>query len=57
MGTAGEQNSRLHRANWSTKEVDMEHLAAVGQTASGRGVGLVGFAALWFVSVYDDNKK
>ena len=35
----------------------MENLVALGQAAAGLGVLLMGLAALWFVSVYNDKKK
>ena len=35
----------------------MQNLVMLGQAALGLGVLLMGLAALWFVSVYDDKKK
>lgn len=32
----------------------MEHLATLGTAAAGLGFLLIGFAALWFVSVYQE---
>ncbi len=35
----------------------MEKLVMLGQAATGLGVLLMGFAALWFVSVYQEKNK
>ena len=35
----------------------MGNLVALGQAATGLGVLLMGFASLWFVSVYQDKNK
>ena len=37
-------------------EDDMENLVMLGQAAIGLGVFLMGVAAVWFVSVYQDKK-
>ena len=35
----------------------MQYLAILGQAASGLGILLMGFAALWFVSVYREKNN
>ena len=35
----------------------MENLVMLGQAATGLGVLLMGFAALWFVSIYQEKKE
>jgi hypothetical protein len=39
------------------KEDDLANLVALGQAAAGLGVLLMGLAALWFVSVYQNKNK
>jgi len=39
------------------KEDDMGFLASLGQFFVGIGVLLLGVAAIWFVSVYDEKKE
>ena len=39
------------------KERNMEQLELLGEFLSGVGVLLLGCAALWFVTVYEDKKK
>jgi hypothetical protein len=45
------------RRRQGDKEDDMEKLVMLGQAATGLGVLLMGFAALWFVSVYQEKNK
>jgi len=39
------------------KEDDMQNLMMLGQAALGLGVLLMGLAALWFVSIYQEKNK
>jgi hypothetical protein len=38
-------------------EDGMDKLVMLGQAATGLGVLFMGFAAMWFVSVYQDKNK